>query len=46
MSDRDQQESLGFTNPLSEVGPEKGKVVGEKSSVGTPELLPVQENGK
>ena len=46
MSDQDQQESSGFMNPLSEVGPEKGKVVGEKSGVGTSELLPVQENGK
>ena len=46
MSYQDQQESSGFTNPLSEVGPEKGKVVGEKPGVGTSELQPVQENGK
>ena len=46
MSDRGQQESSGFTNPLSEVGPEKGKAVGEKSGVDTSELQPAQENGK
>ena len=46
MSNWGQQESSGFTNPLSEVGPEKGKIVGEKSGVGTSELQPAQENGK